>query len=551
MEAIPVATQLAGEVVDALVVGAGPTGLTMASELVRHGLSCRLVDQAPGPSKYSKALVVQARTLEVFDMMGLVDWFVDAGQPMRALNIYLQGRQIARIAFDGLDSPYPYPLIIEQSETERILAENLARQGLTAERQITLSDFTAGADVVEATLRHADGRTESVRARWLLGCDGAHSTVRHVLKLPFEGAPYHEDFILGDVRLDWPMPSGEGHGFLAKRELLVALPMRGEHRFRLIARREGNGVAAGQDPTVAEFQALLDREAGSLSGKVSDPVWLASFHLHRRIVPELRQGRVFLAGDAAHIHSPAGGQGMNTGIQDAFNLAWKIALVQTGAGQPVLLDSYQAERHPVAESVLRNTDRMFRFALGESVWLRLVRQWLAPLLFKQEWLQRRLRGFVSELDLNYRESPIVDPKTDAAFRAGLHPGDRAPDVTLVAAGTNTPVPLFELWRGTRHTLILCGTAADLPRLETIRRAIPERHAALLSTLTIISGPDGQAGTPASGNGSVVLDPDRSFPRAYGAESPCLFLVRPDGYLAFCGWNPDAGRLNAYLDRIFL
>src|SRR5262249_25466674 len=161
-EAIPVATQTTGDVVDALVVGAGPTGLTMASELVRHGLSCRLVDQAPGPCKYSKALVVQARTLEVLDMMGLVDWFVDAGQPMRALNIYLQGRQIARVAFDGLDSPYPYPLIIEQSETERILAENLARQGLTAERQITLSDFTAGTDVVEATLRHADGRTESV-----------------------------------------------------------------------------------------------------------------------------------------------------------------------------------------------------------------------------------------------------------------------------------------------------------------------------------------------------------------------------------------------------
>jgi 2-polyprenyl-6-methoxyphenol hydroxylase-like FAD-dependent oxidoreductase len=534
--------------VDVLVVGAGPTGLTMASEVARHGLSCRVVDKAPAPSDKSKALVVQARTIEVFEAMGLAERFLTAGERMRAINFYVKERRIARMHFEGLDSPYPYPLIIEQSATERILGEHLAGLGLTVERRVELAGFTVGEDEVSATLRHPDGGTEAVRARWLLGCDGAHSTVRHALELPFEGAPYEEDFILGDVRLEWSLPEREGHGFLARGELLVALPMRGEQRFRLIARRSQVHPNRGQDPTLEEFQELID-QASSVRAVLSDPVWLASFRLQRRIVPQLRQGRIFLAGDAAHIHSPAGGQGMNTGIQDAFNLAWKLALVHSGAARPGLLDSYQAERYPVAKAVLRGTDLLFRVALGNSGLVRLARRWVAPLVINREWIQRRLRGFISELQVNYRSSPIVGGTTWAAFRAGPQPGDRAPDATVVPAGSRSPTHLFELWRGTRHTLVLYGSPGDAAFLEEIGKAVRERHAAHVAVVRIVADQTATAGS--HDDGPVLLDSEESFQRRYGAQPPCLYLVRPDGYLAYRGQPADAEGLKAYLDRIFV
>ncbi len=271
-----------------------------------------------------------------------------------------------------------------------------------------LTHFAQDDDGVSATLRHADGREESLRAGWLVGCDGAHSAVRHGLGVPFEGAAYPEEFILGDVGIDWPLDPSEAYGFPSESGFLAVISMPGESRYRVISMRSESRDESRGDPTLEEFQELMDRLA-PVKATLRDPVWLAEFHLQRRMVPRLRNGRVFLAGDAAHIHSPAGGQGMNTGIQDAQNLAWKLALVVAGASRPDLLDSYQAERHPVAESVLRSTDRLFRGVIARGPLSAWARRHLAPLIVNREWFQRRARRFITELGITYRDSPIIGP----------------------------------------------------------------------------------------------------------------------------------------------
>ena len=240
-----------------------------------------------------------------------------------------------------------------------------------------------------------------------MGCDGAHSVVRQILDLPFEGAPYEEEFLLADVQVQWTMPPAQGYFFFTSRGIMAVIPMHGDKRYRLIASRDKSSAKDYQDPTLEEMQNMMKARV-HMHAELSDPVWLSGFRLHRRIAPKLRVGRVFLAGDAAHIHSPAGGQGMNTGIQDAFNLAWKLALVTRGVGRSILLDSYHQERHPVAKAVLRGSDLLFRTFLGNSpIVIKSVRI-IAPLLLHREWVQRRARNIVSELDINYRRSPIAD-----------------------------------------------------------------------------------------------------------------------------------------------
>src|SRR5574341_521203 len=270
---------------DILVVGAGPTGLAMAVEAARNGLRCRIVDKAPEPSDRSKAHVVQASTLQVFDAMGfaIVREAIDCGQPMRSINAYADSCLIAQMRFDGLDSPYPFPLILEQSQTERILGKHLEGLGLKVERQVELIDFKQDEDCVTAIIRHSGGYKEVLRASWLVGCDGAHSVIRHILDLPFEGAPYDEEFLLADVQVNWTMPPAQGYFFFTNRGIMAVIPMRGDKRYRLIATRDKLSAEDYKDPTLEEMQNLV-RARVHMHAELSDPVWLSGFRLHRRIV---------------------------------------------------------------------------------------------------------------------------------------------------------------------------------------------------------------------------------------------------------------------------
>jgi 2-polyprenyl-6-methoxyphenol hydroxylase-like FAD-dependent oxidoreductase len=392
---------------DLLIVGAGPVGLTMAAEAARYGLSVRIIDKAAHPTTTSKALVLWSRTLELIDRMGCTQGFLDAGIQAHRSSIRHGRTVLGQAQFDDVPSAYNYGLMIPQRDTERLMAAHLASFGVTVEREVELTGFSAEPDHVEAQLRHPDGRDETVRAGWLVGCDGAHSTVRHGLGLAFDGQPQGDDWILGDVRLegDGAPPGDEVAVYLHRDGLFVVFPIPGG-RSRVVGTLGNTDPAHPRpDPTLDEIQALADGRTGG-GFRAVDPVWLSSFRVHERKVTEYRQGRVFVAGDAAHIHSPAGGQGMNTGMQDAINLAWKLALVTRGAAGPALLDSYSPERSAVGDIVLRNATRLTDMATLSNPTAQAVRNLALRFALGFHAVQDRMAVTMSETDIAYRDSPL-------------------------------------------------------------------------------------------------------------------------------------------------
>lgn len=452
-----------------LVIGAGPVGLAMASELARLGVAVRIVDKSAARTDKSKALVIWTRTLELMRVMGCVEAFTGSG--LRATHAVMRSgaRQLARIGFEALESPYPYGLLLPQSETERLLEAHLNEQGVRVERETELTGFSADAAGVDAALRHGDGREESLRAEWLVGCDGAHSTVRHALGLEFEGETEPNDWLLADVRLDGAVREDEVAIFLHRRGVLALFPM-GDHRYRVIADRGPRGaVDAAGEPILEDVQAVLDdRGPGGLHAR--DPVWLSHFGINERKVRDYRAGRVFLAGDAAHVHSPAGGQGMNTGIQDAVNLAWKLALVCRGAVTAAgpLLASYSPERSAVAEHVLSGAAALTRMGTLRNPLLQALRNVAVPLATRLPPVRRTITSMLGELDIAYPDSPL-SRRAPGAPDGGIAPGKRMPDkaVELMDGASAT---LYERLRSGRF-LVLAGRddAESAQAAELLRR----------------------------------------------------------------------------------
>ncbi|HEY7907223.1 MAG TPA: FAD-dependent monooxygenase [Thermomicrobiales bacterium] len=537
---------------DVLIVGAGPTGLTLAIQLVRSGVSCRIIDTAPAPTDKSKALAVQARTLEIFATMGIADAAIDGGIRAGGFNFYARGRPLGHARFTAdPDTPYPYILLLAQSETERILIDRLASLGVQVERGVTMTTFRQDTSGVTATLSRADAPEETVRAHWLTGCDGAHSAVRHGLHMPFAGSDYEDLYWLADVHVQWPLAADEVHGFLGARGLLFAFPIAAPDRYRLIARWDGAAREATADPTLADMQAVMDA-IGPAGATLSDPVWLTAFRLHHRKVTRFRVDRVFLAGDAAHIHSPAGGQGMNTGIQDAYNLAWKLALVIRGKADDALLDSYDTERGAVAAQVLRQTDLMFRAMTVQSAPLRAIRDRLLPFLIARRAFIRRMQRTIGELDIRYRRSPIV---AEDGRRSGPHAGTRAPDAPLVAAPPGGATTLWQVCRESEplHATLLffsglASSHGDFQRLAAIGHMVRERYDHDIAAYLIVTGENAAAESP--WGGPRYDDPASAAHRRYGITAPALLLIRPDGYIGFRSQPANGNALRDYLDRIF-
>jgi 2-polyprenyl-6-methoxyphenol hydroxylase-like FAD-dependent oxidoreductase len=338
---------------EVLVVGAGPVGLTMAAELARYGVPVRIIDKAAERTDKSKALVLWSRSLELIERMGCVASFIEAGSKTTAANIIADGDRIAHISLETIASPYPYALMIPQCDTERFMEQHLNACGVHVERQVELVRFEQERDRVTAVLRHADGHEETATAQWLIGSDGAHSAVRHGLGMQFEGDTLPSNWVLADVHLaGGPSPPGEIAIYWHAEGVLVMFPIT-PGRYRVIADvGETKAEEHRVDPTLEQVQALLDQR-GPGGIVASAPIWLAAFNINERKVADYSAGRAFLTGDAAHVHSPAGGQGMNTGMQDACNLAWKLALVTRGlADAEPLLSSYSLERSEVGRQVL-------------------------------------------------------------------------------------------------------------------------------------------------------------------------------------------------------
>jgi 2-polyprenyl-6-methoxyphenol hydroxylase-like FAD-dependent oxidoreductase len=386
---------------DVMIVGAGPVGLFLAHECARRGLSYRIVEAHVTQSPYSKALSVFPRTLEILDMAGIVDPFLAAANRVTSVAVTAHGRTLARLPFSPEDSPYPFVAMIPQSVTERLLVEALKRRGSGVEYETTFVSATPREDRVTITLEHGGERT-TFDAAFLVGCDGAHSAVRHMLNLELEGAEYAPDFLLADIQTNDLLPAHELQLCPSELGPVAIFPMSATHR-RVVAT-----VAArqGDAPSLELVQQIL-RERGPRELEARDLMWSSYFRIHHRHAPKLRVGRCFLAGDAAHVHSPFGGQGMNTGLQDVWNLVWKLDLALRGRANERLLDSYEAERLPVIEQVIRTADMLTKVLGTPSRLAQTLRNAIIPIVSRLPAFQHAFVRRLSELGISYRRSPIV------------------------------------------------------------------------------------------------------------------------------------------------
>ncbi|MDE1148078.1 MAG: FAD-dependent monooxygenase [Azospirillaceae bacterium] len=400
--------------VEVLVIGAGPTGLALAAMLGRLGVHVRIVDKADGRSTKSKALGVHAGTLEALgDVFGttLPGHMLALGQPVRRAFFHLGGGRPLSLDLTAIPNPYSFILILPQSETERLLEETAAAAGVGVERNVEALDLQQDESGVQCRLRHPDGTVEMVRAAYVVGCDGAHSLVRHQVGAAFDGGAYSGIFLLADLTLDWDLGFDAMHLFSTAAGAMAFFPLPGQSgKCRLVVMPRAPTVDPGAadpgpDIDLPAFTALAESASGRRLA-LRDPVWLTRFTIHHRMVGALRHGRVFLAGDAAHIHSPAGGQGMNTGIQDALNLAARLVAVLRQGQDASILDRYGQDRLPVARRVLRGTDLIFRAALLSGGWRGWLVRHLMPAIVAVPFLRRRVALALSQVDVARAERPV-------------------------------------------------------------------------------------------------------------------------------------------------
>ncbi|MEV7612582.1 FAD-dependent monooxygenase [Streptomyces sp. NPDC089799] len=564
---------------DVLVVGAGPVGLTAAVELRRRGVSCRIVDRLVERLPFAKAVGIQPRTLEIWDRMGMVREALEASVPLRGQLLYVNGAAEGR--FDLVLPPeVPYGFAaLPQFETERILTGVLERSGGSIERGTELVSFAQDSGGVTCRLVSAAGVEEELRVGYLVGCDGAHSAVRKGLGLSFEGGAFPEEYMLGDVEVDWDLPEGytvrsshlgpDG----AVDDVLVCIPLPGRKRYRMsmtvpselsVARRGGTGAGAdagdgvahglegGVAPALADIQAVLDRLAPQPT-TASALRWSSVFRISHRIVDRYGTGRVFVAGDAAHIHPPTGAQGMNTGIQDAWNLAWKLALAVEGAAAPGLLASYDAERRPVGEEVVGRTVRHATEGMEADM------RDPAAMLLREAQLLVGYRGSPvvgpdegpdAGPDAGAAAGPVGGPVGSGAYGDGPRPGDRAPDCGgLTSRIAAYPMRLYDVLRGRGHVLVLYdgGGGVDGGRADELAEAARKLSGGRVEAF-VVSGAGGGDGGLAGGTLlPVYRDARGEFARLYGvaAGRVTAFVVRPDGYVGARVSRPGVAELREY------
>jgi 2-polyprenyl-6-methoxyphenol hydroxylase-like FAD-dependent oxidoreductase len=497
-----------------LVVGAGPTGLVLAAELLARGIRTRVIDKGDGVVLQTRAIGIHARTLEVLDTMGLAGRFTERGQVVRQLRFYSRDRCLTSLEFARSGSRFGYLLDLPQDQAEQLLRARIAELGGAIEQGAELTGLSQGAAAVTATVRRPSGQTQTITAGYVVGCDGAHSRVRRELGLTFHGHPYPQDWLLADVLLGGDLPDGDLredaiHAFFRPDGLpVIFFPMRG-HRWRLTLPFAGD--RGDQAPTMTEIQHLTSQRA-PWPVTVSDPTWLASFRCHRRSASAYRRGRVLLAGDAVHIHTPAGGQGLNTGILDAHNLGWKLALAAAGRAPDALLDTYGAERRPVAEEVLRLTHALVHYGTMSHPVKRRVRDVVVPVLGRSAAIQRRAARRLSQVYVSYPHGPLTVPG-GRGTRRGPAAGQRMPDISVRAGGSATR--LHQVLRVGRHVLLIPAASAAAVRADAALR--PHRDDVEL--------------VETAGAGPVVL-------------------VRPDGHVAAKGGPGRMPAISGYLRGLF-
>ena len=493
-----------------LITGAGPTGLVLAIWLTRLGVKVRIIDKTAEPGTTSRALAVQARTLELYHQIGLDDAVVAGGVKIRNLNIWVRGRRAARVPLErtgeGL-TPYAFALVFPQDDHERLLIERLDSLGVRVERQTELLSFAQNHGGVMATLRLPDGKEESFEAAYLAGCDGASSTVRGQLGIGFPGGTYSGLFYVADVVARGEAVDGDLNVDIEDSDFLLLFPLKGQGHVRLVG--TVRDLPEG-DQRKLSFEDVRGKAIEHLKLNTEKVNWFSSYRVHHRVALRFRDRRAFLLGDAAHIHSPVGGQGMNTGIGDAVNLAWKLAAVVKDKAPATLLDTYEPERIPFAQRLVATTDRGFTLVTSRGGFASVVRTRIVPLLVpflsRLGAFRRLLFTTVSQTLVNYRDSSL-----SVGTAGKVHGGDRLPWVRL-GPGEDNFAPLMSL----KWQVHVYGE---------VKRGVSEACAELRLSLHAFAWQPGM--------------------QRAGLENAALYLIRPDGYVALADPRADPERLRQY------
>ncbi len=495
---------------DVLIVGAGPTGLVLALWLAKLGVDVRIVDKTDAPGTTSRALAIQARTLELYRQLDLADAVLERAHKVPAVNLWARGKRKARMRFEEVGvglTPYPHLHIFPQDEHERLLIARLEAEGVSVERQTEVVSYAEEGGRIVARLRKAHG-DEECEVAYIAGCDGARSLVRETIGAGFPGGTYQDIFYVADVDAAGPAIDGELHVDLDEADFLAIFPLKGRGRARLVGTVRGEGATHVDS---LRFEDVSDRAITNLKLEVGEPNWFSTYRVHHRVADHFRKGRAFLVGDAAHIHSPAGGQGMNTGIGDAINLAWKLKTVLDGKASDALLDAYEAERIGFARRLVKTTDQAFTLATAEGGLADLLRLWVAPVVLSSAFAFEAMREFafktVSQINVNYRGGPLSHGKAGA-----VHGGDRLP---WVAEGLDNHQSLSAMeWQAHVYGHALPDVASWC-----------ERHATPLHVFPWTAKHD----------------------RA-GLARDALYLIRPDSYIAFADERGSAEGLQRYFSE---
>lgn len=519
-----------------LIVGAGPTGLMMACQLTRFSIPFRIIEKNSGATTQSRALAIQARTLEIFAQIGIAQKAVEQGKRANGVNYVAKGKAVQRISLDGFGKVltlFPFLLILDQSRTEQLLIDFLSQHGQTVEWQTELVSFTEQSNGVSATIEHRDGTQELIGADWLIGADGAKSVVRHILDIPFAGKTYKHSLYVLDCKVDWPFKDDEGYIAFSDTAFAAFFPMT-EGRCRVISMLPEELF----DKEQITFEDIAKDFAQRMQMEVilSDPKWISVYHSHHRTVTTFRKGRSFLAGDAAHIHSPVGAQGMNTGLQDAHNLAWKLALVILGNATTNLLDTYNEERLPIAKSLVQTTDRVFSLTTNQNPLARFWIMYVAPkalaLVLKEPHLARFAFTTISQIGIRYRKSRLSSDASLGDFPSHApKPGNRLPYVQFDEGGKKVNIQ-DKVNEPAIHLLLFPGIEIET-NAQSFQDAADRFNRAIV-VKTIPSAPE-----------------TKSLYVALGVQNGGCYLVRPDQYIAYRSSEFNVEHFELYLERFLV
>jgi len=507
---------------DVIIVGAGPTGLALACQLIRHGVDFVIIDKKETTTPYSKAIGVQARTLEIYEQIGLADKLIALGAKAEIARMFAGGKVRGEIEFNELGkgmSPYPYVLLAEQGKHEKLLYEHIKSHGRDVRWQSELESFSQNDSGVTATLKTDTGGHETIKAKYLIGCDGAKSLVRHALGLTFEGSTFERLFYVADVKIDWEFGHDALQAFLMRNSLLAFFPMTGEKQYRIVgtfpeefAKDEGNVLYEE-----IEERIRLDAQIDFDITKVN---WFSTYKVHTRHVNKFSDGRCFLAGDSAHIHTPAGAQGMNTGIQDGYNLAWKMAWVLKYGSDERLLNSYNEERLPNADNLMRTTDRFFNLVASPDPLLVFARLYIFPYIaniaFNLDAVKRFVFPRISQIAINYRSSSLS--KNSGTFK--VKAGDRMP--WFLVEGESV---YDRLRQPGFHLLVFMDGKAEIPPLPVELRAAW----------------DGKVD-------STVISLTPEISKIFGTDKAFYLILRPDNYIGIISNNFSSASVSEYLAK---